>query len=37
MEIAEMLGYRHPKSNKTNVNAVMTIDFLVTYITVKAN
>lgn len=31
MEIAEMLGYQHPKSKKTNVNAVMTIDFLVIY------
>lgn len=31
MEIAEMLGYQHPKSKTTNVNAVMTIDFLITY------
>lgn len=31
IEIAEMLGYTHPKSKKNNVNAVMTIDFLITY------
>lgn len=31
MEIAEILGYKHPYSNKTRVNAVITCDFLVTY------
>lgn len=31
MEIAEILGYQHPRSNTTKVNAVITADFLVTY------
>ncbi|MYL54024.1 heteromeric transposase endonuclease subunit TnsA [Pontibacillus yanchengensis] len=31
MEIAEILGFKHPKDTKTKVNAVVTVDFLISF------
>lgn len=31
MEIAEILGFKHPKDTKTKVNAVVTLDFLISF------
>ncbi|HZG59705.1 MAG TPA: TnsA endonuclease N-terminal domain-containing protein [Anoxybacillus sp.] len=31
VEIAELLGFAHPKDPKTKINIVMTVDFMITY------
>lgn len=35
VEIAEILGFAHPKDPKTKINIVMTVDFMITYKNVK--
>jgi hypothetical protein len=31
VEIAELLGFAHPKDPKTKINIVITTDFMITY------